>query len=303
VTQLNKQELSLYPPAKVNLILRVGDCLPNGYHSLWSLMQTVGLTDELRITIDPSFQGIQFDCAGLELSQATDNLVYRAADLVMQKARAAVGVHIFLRKHIPVAAGLGGGSSDAAATILGLNRLLECGWSVSDMIPLGQQLGSDIPFFFSAPTAVIQGMGEQVLPMTLEGDRWVILVNPGFPIHTKSAYQRLDEGRSDGLQCANPVSAWHGKDSVSWDEVLPQLKNDFEEVLLSDYPELTTIKEALMTAGAEAALVSGSGATVFGVFSDETMARKASNQLPDFQNWRTYVVPVKRSGLFAEKAE
>ncbi len=147
----NQQQLRLYPPAKVNLILRVGECLPNGYHALWSLMQTVGLTDELTIRIDSLFTGIRFECAGLQLSQATDNLVYQAADLVLQKVLkntgSTIGVEISLRKHIPVAAGLGGGSSDAAATIMGLNRVLGCGWSLSEMISLGQQLGSDVPFF------------------------------------------------------------------------------------------------------------------------------------------------------------
>ena len=99
-----EQQLRLYPPAKVNLILRIGDRLSNGYHTLWSLMQTVGLTDELTINIDSSFTGIRFDCVGLELSQVTDNLVYRAADLVLQKTGAAVGGNVSLRKGIPVAA-------------------------------------------------------------------------------------------------------------------------------------------------------------------------------------------------------
>ena len=172
---------------------------------------------------------------------------------------------------------------------MGLNRLLDCGWSLSDMIPLGQQLGSDVPFFFSAPTAVIQGMGEQVSPKTLQGDRWIILVNPGFPIHTKSAYQRLDEGRAVGFQSDNHPPDLNGTDSLFWDDVLPLIKNDFEKVLLDDYPELAHIKTALLTAGAEVALVSGSGATVFGIFSDESKAQHARMQLADSPQWRLFV--------------
>jgi len=300
VTQ-NKQQLCLYPPAKVNLILRVGERLPNGYHALWSLMQMVGLTDELTIRIDSSFTGIRFECEGLQLSQATDNLVYQAADLVLQKVLkntgSTIGVEISLRKHIPVAAGLGGGSSDAAATIMGLNRVLGCGWSLSDMIPLGQQLGSDVPFFFAGPTAVIQGIGEQISPVTLPGDRWILLVNPGFPIHTKSAYQRLDEGRGAGFQSDNHPPELNGTVPLSWDDVLPLIKNDFEDVLLNDYPELAHIKTALLTAGAEAALVSGSGATVFGIFSDESKAQHARMQLADSPQWRLFVVPIKKDGV------
>lgn len=292
-----QQQLCLHPPAKVNLILRVGPPLPNGYHNLWSLMQAVGLTDELTIRVDSAFSGIRFDCEGLALADPTDNLVYRAADLVLQKTGAAVGVEISLRKQIPVAAGLGGGSSDAAATIMGLSRLLKCGWSWEDMIPLGQQLGSDVPFFFAAPTAVIQGLGEQISPITISGDRWILLVNPGFPIHTKSAYRRLDDVRGADIQTDSWRDNFNGTSLASWDEVLPLIQNDFEDVLLEDYPELAHLKEALMQAGAEAALVSGSGATMFGIFSDESMARLAEAKLPGSSECRVFVVPVKKCGL------
>ena len=263
-------------------------------------MQTVGLTDTLTISLGSSFTGIRLECEGLELSQVRDNLVYRAAELVLQTTRAAIGVNIFLRKQIPVSAGLGGGSSDAAAMIMGLNRLLACGWSMSDMIHLGQQLGSDVPFFFAAPTAVIRGVGEQIAPVTLSGNRWSLLVDPGFPIHTKSAYQRLDEIRD---ACVLPDNHWpdlHGPEPLSWERVLPLIKNDFEDVLLGDYPELGHLKAALAQAGAEATLVSGSGATVFGLFSDESKAQHARTLLPP--QWRVFVAPLQRGDLFSEKA-
>ena len=297
-----EQQLCLLPPAKVNLILRVGDRLPNGYHTLWSLMQTVGLTDELTIRTDASFEGIRFACGGLDMAQQSDNLVHRAAALAVKNARANVGVDITLRKHIPVAAGLGGGSSDAAATILGLNQLLGCGWSLKDMIALGQQLGSDVPFFFAAPTAVVQGMGEQISPVTLTGHRWIVLVNPGFPIHTKIAYQRLDEFRASKVSNTLPSSGLNGAASLSWDEVIPLIKNDFEDVLLDDYPELRDLKTALLRAGAETALVSGSGATMFGVFSDEAKAQHAKSQLSGPSKWRVFVVPAQTDGLLPERA-
>ncbi len=294
------QQICLYPPAKVNLILRVGNRLPNGYHNLWSLMQTVGLTDELTLRVDSSFSGIRFECEGLSMTDPTDNLVYRAAELALQKAGDAVGVEIFLRKQIPVAAGLGGGSSDAAATIMGLNRLLKCGWSLADMISLGQQLGSDVPFFFSAPSAVIRGLGDQISPITLSGDRWIVLINPGFPIHTKLAYQRLDDVRGADIQSDSWRYDITGPNSVSWDDVIPLIQNDFEDVLLEDYPELAHLKSVLLRVGAEAALVSGSGATMFGIFSHESKARLAESTLGALSQWRVFVVPVKKWGLFDE---
>lgn len=291
-----ERQIRLHPPAKVNLILRVGDRLPNGYHALWSLMQTVGVTDELIIRIDSSFTGIRFECAGLAMSRITDNLAYRAADLVLQKTGVAVGVDIALRKQIPVAAGLGGGSSDAAATIMGLNRVLGCGWSLSEMIPLGLQLGSDVPFFFAAPSAVVQGTGGQIAPIALAGTRWILLVNPGFPISTKAAYQRLDEIRRVALRADSRAPDLNGAGLLSWEDVIPLVQNDFEEALLDDHPELARIKEALLRAGAEAALVSGSGATVFGIFPDESKARHASTLIRSPQ-WRVFVAPAKRDGL------
>ncbi len=295
-----QQQLCLHPPAKVNLVLRVGNRLPNGYHNLWSLMQTVGLTDELTLRVDSSFSGIRFECEGLSLDDPTDNLVYRAAGLVLEKAKAGAGVAIRLRKQIPVAAGLGGGSSDAAATIMGLNRLLECDWSLEEMVPLGQQLGSDVPFFFFAPTALVQGLGEQISPISISGDRWILLVNPGFPIQTKLAYQRLDEIRG----ADNHADSWHydlqGAKPVSWEDVIPLIRNDFEEVLFEDYPELAHLKSSLLQTGADAALVSGSGATMFGIFLDESKARQAVTKLAATSKWRVFVVPVNNHGCFAQ---
>lgn len=294
-----EQQLCLYPPAKVNLVLRVGDCLPNGYHALWSLMQTVGWTDELTIGVDSSFSGIRFDCVGLALSQPTDNLVYRAADLVLKKSGAEIGIQISLRKNIPAAAGLGGGSSDAAATILGLNRLLGCGWALPDLVSVGQELGSDVPFFFAAPTAVVEGVGEQISPVRLSGDRWILLVNPGFPIHTKTAYQRLDESRGacHGTE-QDPPQLPEG-DPWAWEEVIPLIRNDFEDVLLGDYPELASIKALLYKVGAETALLSGSGATMFGIFSDESKAQQARSQLPTSPQWNVFVAPALKNSLLA----
>jgi len=297
-----KQHLSLHPPAKINLILRVGDRLPNGFHSLWSLMQTVALTDELTIETDTSFTGLRFECADFVRDRPTDNLVYRAAEMVWQKAGASVGIKITLQKQIPIAAGLGGGSSDAAATIMGLNRLLGCDWSLADMIALGKQIGSDVPFFFAAPTAVVEGIGEEISPVRLSGERWMLLVNPGFPIHTKTAYQRLDERRGDGRQVDPASPDLNGKAPLLWEEVIPRIKNDFEDVLLDDYPELRRLKEELLQAGAEAAVVSGSGATVFGVFTDATQAHRAKSRFARFPQYRAFVVPVMTEGLLPESA-
>ena len=269
--------LTVAAPAKVNLILRVLDRRTDGYHNLWSLMQTVGVADELTLSHDPHHSAIRLQCDQPSLKTDSSNLVYRAAAAVLQHGGLTVGLDIRLAKRIPMGAGLGGGSSDAAATIMGLNRLLRLGWSAEKMAEIGQGLGSDVPFFMFAPTAIVAGRGEQVAPVRISGTRWVLLVNPGFEVETKWAYQQLSATRA-GVQ---PISDAHqaiGKGSdLSWEQIMQTAENDFETPVFKAFPTLQQIKQQLLAEGAEAALLSGSGATVFGVFPDEATARQAQN--------------------------
>lgn len=287
---MTNNEIWVRAPAKVNLVLRVLGRRPDGYHELWSLMQIVGLEDELRLRLRPSVTGIRLHCDDATLPTDDRNLVHRAAKLVLEQAGLAAGVEIHLTKRIPVSAGLGGGSSDAAATIAGLNTLLGLGWSVETMARAGGMLGSDIPFFFFAPCALVRGRGEQVLPLTVTGVRWMLLVYPGFPIETRWAYERLDATR----QNVRPVSPAHAtlarRASVAWEDVIPLMENDFEAALAPTHEVLQELKAALVAAGAEAALLSGSGATVFGVFRDEASAVRARGSLSQALGHQAYVV-------------
>lgn len=267
--------ITVFAPAKINLVLRILDSRPDGYHNLWSLMQTVQLEDALELSLSDNHSTITLRCDEPSLKTDASNLVYRAAAGVLEDAGRTVGLDIALAKRIPMGAGLGGGSSDAAATIIGLNRLLNLGWSTEKMAYLGQTLGSDVPFFFSAPSAIVEGRGEKVVPVQIKGSRWVILVNPGFPIETKWAYQQLSVSRT-GVQPLSDVHTGLGKTGeLSWEEVFQAAQNDFEDTVFKAHPVLFKIKQRLLTDGAETALLSGSGATVFGVFRDETTARQA----------------------------
>ena len=267
--------LTVFAPAKINLVLRILDPRPDGYHNLWSLMQTVQLEDELTISLSDKHATITLRCDDSSLRTDPSNLVYRAAAAVLEQSARVVGVDMTLAKRIPMGAGLGGGSSDAAATIIGLNRLLNLGWSMEKMAHVGQTLGSDVPFFFFAPSATIEGRGEKVTPVRIKGSRWVVLVNPGFPVETKWAYQQLSVSRT-GVQPLSAVHAAMGNASeLSWEEVLQAVENDFETAVFKTHPVLHRIKQKLLAEGAETALLSGSGATVFGVFRDETPARQA----------------------------
>src|SRR5437016_2506689 len=170
--QPSPSEITVFAPAKINVILRILDRRPDGFHNLWSIMQTVALEDEVSIKICTGRPGIQLRCDAMQLATDNSNLVYRAAAVVLSRARQSIGLDIELRKRIPMGAGLGGGSSDAAATIMGLNHLLRLEWSPTQMADAGQLIGSDVPFFLFAPSAFVAGRGETVRPVVVEGLGW-----------------------------------------------------------------------------------------------------------------------------------
>ena len=252
-------------------------------------MQTVGLDDHVSIRLERAHSEITLRCNTQSLGVGQTNLVYRAAAAVLERSKIKRGLDIVLAKHIPMGAGLGGGSSDAAATIIALNHLLKLEWSVRDMMEVGQALGSDVPFFFSAPSAIISGRGEQVHSLEVTGSRWIVLVNPGFPIETKWAYGQLSESRRQ----VKPLSSHHRRletaGTVTWEEILSMVENDFEIPVFEAYPQLREIKMQLLKQEAEGALLSGSGATVFGVFVDEAKARQAVARFSANEQWKVFL--------------
>lgn len=283
--------ITIFAPAKVNLILRVLDRRPDGYHNLWSIMQTVGLEDEVSIRVASHRSDIQLGCNDVSLRTDQSNLVYRAAAAVLERSGKSVGLDIHLTKRIPMGAGLGGGSSDAAATIIGLNQVLQLGWSAARMAEVGQALGSDVPFFLYAPAAIVTGRGEDVRPIQLTGGRWVVLVNPGFPVETKWAYQQLSATRKGFEPLSEQLKQLAASAQISWNETLELAGNDFEPPVFSAHPVLREIKEGLLAEGADIALLSGSGATVFGVFRDEVGAQKAVSCFQVRRDLKVFAVP------------
>jgi len=289
-SQSSPSEITVFAPAKINVVLRILDRRPDGFHNLWSIMQTVALEDEVSIKICADRQDIQLRCDTAQLAAGQSNLVYRAAAEVLARARQSIGLDIELRKRIPMGAGLGGGSSDAAATIIGLNRLLRLEWSPTQMADAGQSLGSDVPFFLFAPSAFVAGRGETVRPVVVEGGRWVVLVNPGFGVNTKWAYQKLAATRS-GVTPLSPVQQNLDRQSqVSWAQLIAAAENDFEAPVFAAHEKLREIKRSLQSYGAEIALLSGSGATVFGVFANEERARQAQAQFANVNSMKVFIV-------------
>jgi 4-diphosphocytidyl-2-C-methyl-D-erythritol kinase len=291
-------QVTVRAPAKINLVLRVLDRRSDGFHAIWSLMQTVELYDDLRIAIHPdSSPTVELRCDDSTLPADQTNLVYRAAALVLERTRRRVRIVIDLQKQIPMGAGLGGGSSDAAAAVVGLNQLLGMEWPRTTMEEIGQLLGSDVPFFFGSPTAVATGRGERVMPVELPATRWVVLVNPGFSVDTRWAYRQLSSSRKEVRPISERLCQLEQKPVLTWDEILDVAGNDFEPPVFAAHAILAEIKARLIRWGAELALLSGSGATVFGLFADQEKAVKAQASLRMTPRFKVYVVETSRHGL------
>ncbi len=281
--------IRVFAPAKINLVLRILDRRTDGYHNLWSLMQTVQVEDEITLALTGAHSGVTLRCDEPSLKTDDSNLVSRAAVAVMAQSGRTGGLDITLAKRIPMGAGLGGGSSDAAATIIGLNQLFNLGWSAEQMAHIGQTLGSDVSFFFFAPSATVAGRGEQVAPIRIKGTRWVVLVNPGFPVETKWAYQQLTANRAAVVPLSQSHAMLEHASELGWEQVLEAAENDFEGPVFKAYPLLQEIKHRLLALEADVALLSGSGATVFGVFRNEAKARQAQVLLMNEPQFKVFV--------------
>lgn len=276
--------LGTVAPAKINIGLRVGGRRADGFHDIDTVFYRVALSDRLLFAATDS-PTIDIDLRAAPAIPLHDNLVYRAATLLRETTGATAGASIVLEKRIPSGAGLGGGSSDAATTLLALNALWELSLDDAQLHSLAARLGSDVPFFLlNAPAARARGRGEQLEPLDLVLPYWVVLVNPGLHISTPWAYARLN--RSAGpVPTPDVVPALRSQDP---EQLRSLLVNDFEPAVFAAYPELAGIKQRLYELGAVFALMSGSGSTLFGLFPTEQCARTAADHLSPL---RTEVCP------------
>ena len=258
-------------PAKINLVLRVLRKRPDGYHDLASVMQQISLYDELHFILRP--EGIVLQCPGADLPTNEDNLIYRAARSIFTYAGYKAGVEIILNKKIPSAAGLGGGSSDAATTLMALNDLCSLNVSQSELMKIGAKLGADVPFFIFGKSAFAAGIGDRLQLLPDLPKFYLVLINPAFPLSTKTVYENLN------LTLTKKKNNYSIPRFYALGDVVRELYNDLEAVSLTMHPELSDFKQLLMKEGALGALMSGSGPTLFGVFADETSAKEAKRAI------------------------
>jgi 4-diphosphocytidyl-2-C-methyl-D-erythritol kinase len=255
-------------PAKINLSLRVLGKRSDGYHDLATVMQQISIYDELEFNLSP--EGIALSCPHADLPVDRDNLVYRAAEALFLFTGYQGGVEIILNKKIPTAAGLGGGSSDAAATLLALNDLCSLNVSQQELLSIGAKLGADVPFFIFGRRAFATGIGNELRVISEIPELNLVLINPGFPLSTKAVYQGLNLTLTKGRKNSYSIPRFY-----VMEDVVREMHNDLETVSFRMHPELNDFKQMLTKEGALGALMSGSGPTLFGVFADEKSAEDA----------------------------
>lgn len=268
---IGTEPLRIAAPAKVNLFLRIVGKRSDGYHELSTWMQKLTLADEVLLTSVAS--GITLHCPGSNLPEDEINLAYKAAALFFKNSSLPGGIDITLTKNIPIAAGLGGGSSDAAAVLTGLNTLYAAGMNEKELMGLGLMLGADVPFFVvDCHAALATGIGEKLEIQDSLADCWFVLVNPGFSVSTKWVYENFESP-----QTANFALTIEGNPFIlgpaSGKDLSDTFFNDLESVTISRYSEISVLKQKILQLGAVASLMSGSGPTVFGVFLDKNLAQ------------------------------
>jgi len=268
---LGASAVSFLAPAKLNLSLQVFGKRPDGYHHIRSVMVPVSLYDE--VTVEEAPAGISVECDAPGVPTDSANSCHKAAALFLAWAGTPAGVRIRVRKEIPAESGLGGGSSDAAATLKGMIALTAKHPPPDALLAMAIRVGADVPFFLPGGAALVEGIGERLTPLPWNVPFHAVIVRPAFGLSTREGYARL--GREPGASPPRaPVPTFR-----TFSEVAAIVRNDFEAAWGPSHPEIGGIRRELTTAGAAAAGLSGSGSAVFGLFSSEGAAREAREKL------------------------
>jgi len=278
--------LTLPAFAKINLNLRVLGTRPDGYHEIDTVLQTISLHDTITVTATESPE-IVFSCDDPSLPTGSGNLVYRAAESLQARFAPGKGARIWLEKRIPVQAGLGGGSADAAVALAALDHLWQTDAKSYQLLKIGNSLGSDVPFFFSGGTVRATGIGSDLTVLPDGPDRFLLVVKPNASIATTEAYKLL-KARSLTTVEAKTILSSSERGEISDCFNSKALQNDFELVAFQLEPEIERAKAALMRAGAEAALLAGSGSAVFGIFDNRDAQARAIQMIELEAGWRVF---------------
>lgn len=286
---MNQPSIRLPSFAKINFSLRVLGKRPDGYHEISTTLQTISLHDDLLFERNDSGE-VFFTCDDPAVPLGADNLVVRAARSLQDRRSLDLGADVRLHKRIPTKAGLGGGSSNAAVTLLALNKLWQINATAADLSAIASDLGADVPFFLHGGAAKGTGTGT-TLTLLPDGEvMHLIVLHPRSSVSTAEAYKALN---SPALTSNKPIPILAGspqeRQFSEWDlRSLPKLENDFETVIFEMQPEIKRAKSALITAGAQSALLAGSGSSVFGIFANRETQQRAVKEIQIEPGWRIF---------------
>lgn len=270
--------------AKINLGLDVLGRREDGYHKLRMIMQTINMYDQLDMEISEE-PGIRITTNLPYVPVNQNNLVYRAANMLMEEFQIKEGLTVDLQKMIPVAAGMAGGSSDAAAAMIGVNRLFQLGLSVKDLMERGVKIGADVPYCLLRGTALAEGIGDKLRALPACPDCYVLIGKPGISVSTKFVYENLHANELKSHPRIDEML-----DAIQWHNLYKMsdlMENVLETVTIPQYPIIEEIKNHMKEHGALNAMMSGSGPTVFGLFDDKTLAEQACEALRESRLART----------------
>ena len=270
--------LELKALGKINLGLDVLGRRENGYHDVRMVMQTVYLYDRI-IMKKSKTPGIRLETNLYYLPVNENNLAYQAAQMLMDEFHIEEGVSIQLDKHIPVAAGMAGGSSNAAAVLFGMNRMFSLGLSQKELMERGVKLGADVPYCIMRGTVLAEGIGEILTPLSPMPKCYVLIAKPAISVSTKMVYEKLDSHEIEDHPDIDGILA--GLKAGDLKKVAGSMGNVLERVTVDAYPLIDQIKKMMIKEGALNAMMSGSGPTVFGIFEEKATARKAADAIRD----------------------
>lgn len=268
---MDKMELKAL--GKINLGLDVLGKRPDGYHDVRMVMQTIYLYDQITITKRKE-SGIGLSTNLFYLPVNENNLAYRAAKLLMDEFEIRSGVDIFLEKHIPVAAGMAGGSSNAAAVLYGINRMFDLGLSMEELMKRGVSLGADVPYCIMRGTVLAEGIGEILTPLPPMPRSQIVVAKPPVSVSTKMVYEKIDSRRI--VEHPDIDGIIEGLKEGDVTKIASRMGNVLEQVTVEEYPVIDKIKKLMNKGGAKGAMMSGSGPTVFGIFTEKSLAKKAA---------------------------
>ena len=269
-------KLELKALAKINLGLDVLGRRENGYHDVRMVMQTIYLYDDVFMEKTKE-EGIHLETNLFYLPVNENNIAYKAAKLLMDEFQIEGGVSIRLNKFIPVSAGMAGGSSNAAAVLFGMNRMYQLGLSQQELMERGVKLGADVPYCIMRGTVLAEGIGEELTPLPALPKCYVLIAKPPVSVSTKTVYEKLDA--LDIVKHPNIDGILEGLEEQNLEKIAANMGNVLEEVTVGDYPVIEKIKKVMKDAGALNAMMSGSGPTVFGIFTDRKAAKKAYGEI------------------------